>query len=102
MTFHRTNTKHETLQRNSGHRGGTGGAAQTALTVPGITTRVAATGFILSVPTTVGMNCLIEFTDSLTAAGWTKLAEVNGDGTIQTLLDSAASPARFYRVRPLP
>jgi len=77
LTFDRTNTKHETLHRNSGHRGGTGGAAQTALTVPGITTRVTATGFILSVPTTVGINCLIEFTDSLTAAGWTKLAEVN-------------------------
>lgn len=78
------------------------GAAQTALTVPGITTRVTATGFILSVPTTAGMNYLIEFTNSLTAAGWTKLAEVNGDGTVQTLLDSAAFPARFYRVRPLP
>ena len=55
--------------------------------------------FRLSVPTEQGRSYILEFTDSLTPAKWTALPAVTGDGTVNVLVDPAATnQQRFYRV----
>jgi alpha-tubulin suppressor-like RCC1 family protein len=54
----------------------------------------------INVPTLSGKIYILEFKDSLTNPVWTALPSTAGNGTIQTLIDSAANgPQRFYRVR---
>ena len=54
--------------------------------------------FRLSVPTEQGRSYILEFTDSLTPANWTALPAVTGDGTVNVLVDPAATnQQRFYR-----
>ena len=56
--------------------------------------------FRLSVPTEKGRSCIQEFTDALAPANWTALPSVGGDGTVNVLMDPAATnQQRFYRVR---
>ncbi|MGO8931054.1 MAG: Ig-like domain-containing protein, partial [Limisphaerales bacterium] len=55
--------------------------------------------FRLSVPTEKGRSYILEFTDSLSPANWTALPSVAGDGTVNVLVDPAATnQQRFYRV----
>jgi O-glycosyl hydrolase len=56
--------------------------------------------FRLSVATEQGRSYTLEFTDSLTPANWTALPAVTGDGTVNVLVDPAATyEQRLYRVR---
>jgi hypothetical protein len=56
--------------------------------------------FRLSVPTEQGRSYILEFTDALAAGNWTALPAVAGDGTVEVLVDPAATKQhRFYRVR---
>jgi hypothetical protein len=56
--------------------------------------------FRLSVPTEKGRSYILEFTDALAPANWTALPSVGGDGTVNVLMDPAATnQQRFYRVR---
>ena len=56
--------------------------------------------FRLSVPTEKGRSYILEFTDALAPAKWTALPAVAGDGTVNVLVDPAATnQQRFYRVR---
>jgi hypothetical protein len=55
--------------------------------------------FRLSVPTEQGRSYILEFTDTLAPANWTALPAVVGDGTVNILVDPAATNhQRFYRV----
>jgi hypothetical protein len=55
--------------------------------------------FHLSVPTEKGRWYILEFSDSLAPVEWTALPAVAGDGTVNVLVDPAAtSQQRFYRV----
>ncbi len=54
----------------------------------------------VTVPTVVGKNYILEFSDVIPGTNWTALPTVSGDGEIKTLSDpNPASPQRFYRVR---
>jgi hypothetical protein len=56
--------------------------------------------FRLSVPTEKGRAYILEFTDALAHANWTALPSVGGDGTVNVLMDPAATnQQRFYCVR---
>jgi hypothetical protein len=56
--------------------------------------------FRLSVPTEQGRSYILEFTDTLAPADWTALPAVVGDGTVNILVDPAATnQQRFYRVQ---
>lgn len=55
---------------------------------------------ILRIPTVVGVSYTVEFKTALTDPAWATLQTITGDGTLQTVTDSAqASPQRYYRVR---
>jgi cyclophilin family peptidyl-prolyl cis-trans isomerase len=45
-----------------------------------------------------GLTNIVEFTTNLPPV-WNTLITTNGDGTRMTILDNAAAPSRFYRVR---
>ena len=47
--------------------------------------------FRLSVPTEKGRSYILEFTDALAPANWTALPAVGGDGTVNVLMDPAAT-----------
>ena len=47
--------------------------------------------FRLSVPTEKGRAYILEFTDVLAHANWTALPSVGGDGTVNVLMDPAAT-----------
>ncbi len=56
--------------------------------------------FRLSVPTENGRRYVLECTDTLPAIHWTALSTIEGDGTLLTLTDPAATNThRFFRVR---
>jgi outer membrane protein assembly factor BamB len=57
-------------------------------------------GFTVSVPTLQGQIYRLEFRSSLNEVHWSPLAEVQGDGLLQQLVDPGPlSSHRFYRVR---
>jgi len=45
-----------------------------------------------------GTNYQVQFKNSLSDATWQLLTTITGDGTIKTVSDNRATPARFYRV----
>jgi hypothetical protein len=57
-------------------------------------------GINFTFQSTAGFNIIIEFTDSLSLPNWQILANVAGDGTLQSVVDPVAnSRQRFYRAR---
>jgi hypothetical protein len=46
-----------------------------------------------------GQTYIVEYADTLPSDGWQTLTTIIGDGTTQTVTDSATLPQRFYRVR---
>lgn len=56
--------------------------------------------FNLSFETEPGQTYIVEYTDSLLNPNWQPLSTQTGDGTVNTVTDSAPGiPARYYRVR---
>jgi hypothetical protein len=56
--------------------------------------------FRISVPSVSGRHYILESADSLSGANWRALGEVEGDGSVKSLADPAATTQqRFYRVR---
>ncbi len=55
-------------------------------------------------PTVAGRKYALDFTDSLTGGIWTLVpgSARTGDGTLQTVLDTSSSAARFFRLRVSP
>jgi hypothetical protein len=61
---------------------------------------ITSTAFGVAVPTVVGRNYILEYTESLSAEEWIALPPVPGDGTLKTLSDpSPKSQQRFYRLK---
>jgi peptidyl-prolyl cis-trans isomerase A (cyclophilin A) len=61
-------------------------------------TTAAGGGKEISWNSATGLTNLVEFTTNLPPV-WTTLARTNGTGARMTVVDSAATPRRFYRVR---
>jgi len=60
----------------------------------------ARNSFSLSMPSSSGTTCVLEYKDSLSAPNWSALPETASSGGVLTLTDSAATNAqRFYRIR---
>jgi hypothetical protein len=56
--------------------------------------------FSVAVPTATGRAYVLEATISLTAPNWQAVTQVDGDGSVATLIDpNITAPQRFYRVR---
>jgi hypothetical protein len=50
--------------------------------------------------TETGVNCALEWKDTITAPGWTALPGIISTGTVMTVTDPAGVvPSRVYRVR---
>ena len=55
--------------------------------------------FSVSLQTQTGKNYVLQYRESLSISNWTSLPAVTGNGSVQTLSDSAAGNSnRFYRV----
>lgn len=54
--------------------------------------------FQIEFPTEAGVTYTVEYKDALSAATWTTLTTVTGDGTTKTASDPNQGDARFYRV----
>ena len=60
----------------------------------------AGNSFSLSLPSSSGASCVLEYKDSLSVPNWSALPEAMSSGGVLTLTDSApANAQRFYRVR---
>ncbi len=65
-------------------------------------TGVSYTGgtFQFSFPTQNGCTYLVQYKDTVDAAGWTTLETVPGDGSVKTVSDATATgTSRFYQVK---
>jgi hypothetical protein len=54
--------------------------------------------FVFSFPTVANQSYTIEYKNSLTDPTWTIIGSVAGDGSLQTITNSANASERFYRV----
>jgi hypothetical protein len=58
--------------------------------------------FSFSIQTLDGRTYVVEYTDNLTTLDWHSMPNVNGDGTVKVINDTAPGvPQRFYRFRTL-
>lgn len=61
--------------------------------------RGAAGSLAFDLITRPGETYTVEYADTLPSSNWQTLTTIIGDGTTQTVTDSATLPERFYRVR---
>jgi hypothetical protein len=55
--------------------------------------------FIFSIQTDLGKNYVVQYTDGLTSPSWQNLLSISGNGTAESVTNSAPGIAqRFYRV----
>lgn len=65
---------------------------------PVLSASTTATGVHLFVPTRLGFNYVVLFSDDLSSGNWKLLDILTGDGTAQSVNDPAVRNSRFYRV----
>ena len=73
-----------------------------AATVPDLKLKAALSGgnIIISFPTQTGFNYQVLYKTHLSDANWTPLGSpVAGNGSVQSVPDSAAGASRFYKVQ---
>jgi hypothetical protein len=80
--------------------GADSGRSDPAIAFAGFETLESGNVFSFSFATRAGADYVVEFTDDLITAAWETLAELNGDGNVQTVRDRREhGRQRFYRVR---